>query len=77
MLLDDAIKIRAAKKLKDDQKSVAVPGIMTTEKGVKKVSVSLSNDGLKIEEDLSAQMKEIKKKPKTRKPRKTKAKKGK
>ena len=81
MLLDDAIKIRAAKKLKEEQKPVVVPGIITTREGAKTVYVSLGSDGLKIGEDLSVQtgepivqLKEIKKSSKKRKPQKTKKK---
>jgi len=69
MLLDDAEKIRAAKKLKEGQGSVT--GIMVTEEGIKEVAVSLSDKGLEI-------IPKVKRKIKvTRKPRKTKTKKGK
>jgi len=69
MLLDDAIKLREAKKLEEKPiiiEPTVVAGIMTTKEGLKDVNVSLGSDGLKIEE---AQNKTI-----TRKPRKTKAK---
>ena len=94
MLLDDAKKIRAAKKLKEEQEAMAlkptvVSGIMITEKGAKEVNVSLGSDGLKIEpkvvplingekyhSDAKPMIKGVKL-TKKRKPRKTRAKKGK